>query len=71
MDEKRERGKENFLPCQLSGPGLPDYPEGRWSRDWTNAAASTGLVPARWGWLRQGGLGKEVNEQTEKKSEKN
>lgn len=49
MDGKRER---EFLPYQLSRPVLPDYPEGHWSRDWKNAAVSTGFVPARWGWLR-------------------
>lgn len=52
MDEKKGR---EFLPYQLSSPGLPDYPEGRWSRDWKNAAASTGLAPARWGFWREGG----------------
>lgn len=51
MDEIWERG---FLPYQLSSRSLPDYPEGRWSRDWKNAASSTGLAPAMGGCLREG-----------------
>lgn len=65
MDEKREReGEREFLPYQLSSPGLPNYPEGHWSRDWMNAAASTGLVPARCGWVKEG---KEVKGPAEEK----
>lgn len=33
-----KRGRESKLtPHQLSGPRLPDVPEGRWSRDWKRA----------------------------------
>lgn len=53
-----------FLACQLSSLGLLDYPEGHWSRDWMIAAASTGLVPARCGWVKKG---KEVKGQEDRK----